>query len=194
MKKTLLIPICCILAACNTTYQGEEYMPQDEGVVEEVSSVQETTYTDTQPTYQNQTYLTATYQPQPMAYRTGMTQSAYPAQPAAYPVTVSYVARMPQPMQVQAQSMYVGATAVPALPAAMPVSYNIPEVVLLQHPNAVATFVQCAGTDTACVAAYQQQGYILLQTTPRAAGYYMQPAAADYPGGRWGAQTIMPRW
>lgn len=216
MKKALLMSVFCLIAGCNLTPQ-EEYIPEEEYLSEEEYFSADKPIAETTPYIQE----TGAPLPMPTTYQAAMDQPQYLSQTQpfpqntspAYPVTVSYPQVAPQPLQVQAQSMYtqpsmtsmvqpVQAPSVyvsyPVMPTAqpdlMPMGYNIPDVVLLQHPNAIATFVQCAITDTGCITSYQQQGYILLQSKPQSAGYYLTPAAADYPGGRWGSQTIMPRW
>ena len=68
-------------------------------------------------------------------------------------------------------------------------------MITMQNVNYPNMYVQCLSTDTACLANYQQQGYIRLQDKPQFAGYREVLSPTDYPGqGQWQYNHNIPRW
>ncbi|MBR6411725.1 MAG: hypothetical protein IKS41_01005 [Alphaproteobacteria bacterium] len=68
-------------------------------------------------------------------------------------------------------------------------------MVTLQNVSYTNTYAQCAAEDTACIAAYEQQGYRRLNGTPQFAGYQDVLSHSDYPGnGQWRNGNNIPRW
>lgn len=103
----------------------------------------------------------------------------------------------PQPVEYMYEP-YAYADAVYAAPAASPCAYSEPTAqpatIILQHPTQ-RDLVACQSADTACLAAYQQYGYVQLRNTPHFAGYQDTLTGSDYPGtGRWRHQNNIPRW
>ncbi len=67
-------------------------------------------------------------------------------------------------------------------------------VITLQHPAQQGTLAQCLSTDMACIASYEQQGFVQLRNMPQFAGFQEVLSPSDYPAGQWRNQNNIPRW
>jgi len=116
-------------------------------------------------------------------------------------------------IELPAQEIYIGdwnqaPTAMPAPQQPNMLSYSQPfaptvrpnyeakaVVITLQNREYPNTYAQCMSTDTGCLSAYEQQGYVRVKGLPHFAGYRDVPANSDYPGnGRWRNNNNIPRW
>ena len=97
-------------------------------------------------------------------------------------------------IELPAQQINLSDMTVQPLPVPPPMPPR-PAVVTLQNMAYPNTFAQCAFEDTACIAAYEQQGYRRLNGTPQFAGYRDQLSHSDYPQeGQWRDNNNIPRW
>lgn len=151
--------------------------------------------------------------PQQIAIPTRPAESVQPVIPQPSRPTLSADGTM---IELPAQQIYIGAQAPAPMPApvrqpnpyaAYPIAYStpnmaqqpvqttvVPDVVILQYTAYPNTFVQCPATDTRCIAAYEQQGFVQLQNKPRFAGYRDVALPSDYPAGKWRTNNNIPRW
>ena len=119
-------------------------------------------------------------------------------------------------IELPAQQIYIGDPSVPgAIVSAgtQPISYSEPmtetwapreeqpqrptpaPVVTLQNIAYPNTYAQCTAADTACITAYEQQGYRRVSGLPQFAGYQDTLAPSDYPeNGQWRNGNNIPRW
>ncbi|MDR2901804.1 MAG: hypothetical protein LBU87_01675 [Lactobacillales bacterium] len=75
---------------------------------------------------------------------------------------------------------------------------NVPDpdkevTIVLQHPRN-RDLVKCSSADTACLNAYESQGYIRLRNMPKFAGHKDVTSESDYPPKQWRDNNNIPRW
>jgi len=97
--------------------------------------------------------------------------------------------------EVKQQQPNVLSYSQPFTPTTQPNYETKAVVITLQNREYPNTYAQCMSTDSGCLNAYEQQGYIRVKGLPYFAGYQDVPASSDYPGnGRWRNNNNIPRW